>query len=112
MADLENFFNTHTHHFDPKTSGIIQLNEPPASDFTSYFSLGIHPEKVNSSTLEIEAIITSQINNSNFLAIGEIGLDTRFPDMNLQEEIYIQQLQLAAKFQKPVILHCVNTWDR
>ena len=46
------------------------------------------------------------------MAIGEIGLDNRYDSIPEQEAVFIFQLKLAAKLQKPVILHCVNSWDR
>ena len=46
-------------------------------------------------------------------AIGEIGLDKRFENdvpASLQEKIFCTQLELADKYNLPVIIHCVGRW--
>ncbi len=110
MSDSELFFNTHSHN-STNLQGIYQADLWSDESNPSYFSIGIHPEKAASEVIKNQDFERFIIDN-HFLAIGEIGLDNRFPNFNLQEEIYIQQLQFAEQFQKPVILHCVNTWDR
>ncbi|MBL7935078.1 MAG: TatD family hydrolase, partial [Bacteroidia bacterium] len=45
-------------------------------------------------------------------AIGECGLDKVIDiDLELQKKIFISQLNLAVKYQKPVIIHCVKAFD-
>ncbi|MNJ82603.1 putative deoxyribonuclease YjjV [compost metagenome] len=113
MFDLENLFDTHTHHFDPKMRAIVQLTEPFPGDFPPCFSFGIHPKEANSADFEkIEQASNQLIEHPGFLAFGEIGLDNRYDTMEEQEALYIFQLKLASKLQKPIILHCVNSWDR
>ena len=112
MADLENLFDSHTHHFDSKNRGIVQLTEPDLEQLPSYFSFGVHPEEENFSLSEIGEICSKLNQKNGFLAIGEIGLDNRYDTVQRQEELYIFQLKLASELQKPVILHCVNSWDR
>ncbi len=75
-----------------------------------YFSVGIHPWDANlqTSLSEFEKLIQ----HSNCLAIGECGLDKVIEiDFEIQKEIFIAQLDLAVKFQKPVIIHCVKAFD-
>ncbi len=113
MTDLEKLFDTHTHHFDSKMPAIVQLTESFSGDFPPCFSFGIHPKEANSADFEkIEQISNQLIENPGFLAFGEIGLDNRYDNNQEQEAVYIFQLKLAAKSGKPVILHCVNSWDR
>jgi len=91
-----------------------------------YFSVGLHPEEVNKKNFgapddvdpvnEIEKIIS----NKKCVAIGEIGLDYHYinSDMGsclnsiniedvikLQKKLFISQLELAKKYNKPVIIH-------
>lgn len=75
-----------------------------------YFSVGIHPwdGDVQVSLIEFEQIIQHQ----NCLAIGECGLDKlKGPDLEIQKTIFIRQLDLAVKYQLPVIIHCVRAFD-
>lgn len=75
-----------------------------------YFSAGIHPWDVDlqASIAEFEKIIQ----HPNCLAIGECGLDKlKGPDLMLQKKVFTVQLELALKYQKPVIIHCVKAFD-
>ncbi len=112
MSDLEKLFDSHTHNFRTKNRGIVQVNKSSIGNLPPNFSFGIHPEERTIDLAEIEEICNELTQKQGFLAIGEIGLDNRFDSFDKQEEIYIFQLKLAAKFNKPVILHCVNSWDR
>lgn len=112
MADLENLFDAHTHHFDSIHRSIVQLPQLSDQGLPPCFSAGIHPKEGAADLDKIEQFVEHLNQNRGFLAIGEIGLDNRYPLMEEQEKSYIFQLKLAARFKKPVILHCVNTWDR
>jgi TatD DNase family protein len=112
MSDLEKLFDSHTHNFDTKNRGIVQVTLSSRENLPSYFSFGAHPEESTVDLAEIEEFCNELVQKPGFLAIGEIGLDNRYDSFEKQEEIYVFQLKLAAKFKKPVILHCVNSWDR
>lgn len=111
MTDFEELFNAHTHFLPENSQGILQANlqNLPVDTF---FSLGIHPYDSDQFEDEIlQKIVT--ISDPNFIAIGEIGLDSRIEiPLEQQELAYISQLKLAQQLRKPVILHCVNQWDR
>jgi TatD DNase family protein len=112
MSDLENLFDSHTHNFETKNRGIVQLSKSSIGNLPPYFSFGIHPKETDVDLTEIEKIFNNLSIKEGFLAIGEIGLDNRYDSIPQQEAVFIFQLKLAAKLQKPVILHCVNSWDR
>jgi TatD DNase family protein len=112
MSDLESLFDLHTHNFEPKNRGIVQLTELSGNQLPEFFSFGIHPKEQNFNLEDIEQICTELSQQTGFLAIGEIGLDNRYDSIQKQEELYVFQLKLAKKFEKSVILHCVNSWDR
>ena len=47
------------------------------------------------------------------LAIGECGLDAlRGPSMDIQEQVFLQQIALSEELKKPLIIHCVKALDR
>jgi len=72
-----------------------------------YGTLGIHPSEIDSITSKSFEFIENNINNSKIVAIGEIGLDYYWVKDNKekQKEILIKQLDLAQKYNKPVVIH-------
>lgn len=72
-----------------------------------YGTLGIHPSEIESITTDSFKIIEDNINNPKIVAIGEIGLDYYWVKDNKekQKEIFIKQLNLAQKYNKPVVIH-------
>lgn len=70
-----------------------------------YGTLGIHPEEANNDyNLNI---ILDNIDNDKIVAIGEIGLDYHYIKDNKekQQELFIKQLDIATKYNKPVVVH-------
>ncbi len=72
-----------------------------------YCALGIHPESVFEYTLDDIKYIEDNINNDKVVAIGEIGLDYYYTKDNKKEQILLfeKMLELAEKYNKPVIIH-------
>ena len=72
-----------------------------------YGTLGIHPGEIKKITDESFNIIESNLKNPKIVAIGEIGLDYYWDKSNKEEQIEIlkKQLDIATKYQKPVIIH-------
>ena len=109
------FINLHTHHIQADESFFI-LNNRLGYDkemvTTSPFSVGIHPwdsELINPSRIkDLEILIT----HPNCYAIGECGLDKLIIiPLIKQTELFKMQLQLAIKYKKPVIIHCVKAFQ-
>ena len=79
-----------------------------ASEYDNYyFCLGIHPENVNEDRNELVRLIEENKDNPKFVAIGEIGLDYYWTKDNKEEQIDLLrfQLDLAKKYNKPVVIH-------
>lgn len=72
-----------------------------------YGTLGIHPESVNNINEDSFIFIEKNINNKKIVAIGEIGLDYYWVSDNKdkQKEIFERQLEIATKYNKPVVIH-------
>ena len=72
-----------------------------------YGTLGIHPEEVDNITSDSFKFIEENLNNPKIVAIGEIGLDYYWVSDNKekQKELFINQLELATKYNKPIIVH-------
>jgi TatD DNase family protein len=83
-----------------------------AQQYQCYFALGIHPwylpANIDIALIELEQQIILNQTNPLFVAIGECGLDKLRPDFERQQALCEQQLQLAKKYQLPVILHGVK----
>lgn len=114
------FYDIHTHNLDHSDKYAITTikNTTPNTfntDFTEgsriYFSCGIHPWHSDSWKEQLEQL--KQISCYNqILAIGEAGLDKiRGWDMTTQIEVFKSQIQLSEEIQKPIIIHCVKSWD-
>jgi len=107
------YINIHTHHLS-KDNGVFLFNNRFGFDKDCYvdtfFSVGIHPwdSNLQISSTELEEIIQ----HPKCVAIGECGLDKVIEiDLGIQKKIFISQLELAVKYQKPVIIHCVKAFD-
>ena len=73
-----------------------------------YMTIGFHPDEVNDLTdKDIEDLEVLIKTNKKIVGIGEIGLDYYHNDMNKerQREIFIKQLELAKKYDLPVVIH-------
>ena len=72
-----------------------------------YGALGIHPENVDTYKEEDLKEIENNLTNPKIIAIGEIGLDYHYTkeNKNRQIELLEAQLQIAEKYNLPVIIH-------
>lgn len=72
-----------------------------------YGVLGIHPESVNDYNDDSLKFIEENINNPKIVGIGEIGLDYYWVNDNkdVQKELFIKQLDIAQKYNKPIVVH-------
>jgi TatD DNase family protein len=78
-----------------------------------FFSTGLHPWYVNAVSLEKNLEwVERQADNPQVLAVGEIGFDKTIDvPWKVQEYAFERQLALAEKLNKPVILHCVRSYN-
>jgi len=108
-------YNIHTHHFSNNSEIVELVNQYPneVNIELPNFTVGIHPWYLNETTfLEDLAVIENVIQQPNCNAVGECGLDKRIEtSIEIQKNILIPQLLLAEKYKKPVILHCVATYQ-
>jgi TatD DNase family protein len=75
-----------------------------------YATVGIHPGSIDDDQ-DVEGIIP-YLNHPKVIAIGECGLDFYWRDDNkdLQKEIFQKQIELAIKYQKPLVIHTRNSF--
>ena len=72
-----------------------------------YGTIGIHPSEVDEYNKENIEWIEKQLKNPKIVGIGEIGLDYHYEgfDKELQKNIFIEQITLAQKYHKPIVIH-------
>lgn len=81
------------------------------------YTLGIHPlysNQLQAGDLEIvDQQIAQSLSDPRFVGVGEIGLDYFVEDLDPQQQdlIFNAQLDLAEKYQLPVILHVRRSQD-
>jgi len=77
-----------------------------------YATVGVHPHDAAKSTPETLARLAELATDSKVLAIGEIGLDYHydFSPRDVQRRFFVQQLDLAARVRKPIVIHTREAW--
>jgi TatD DNase family protein len=73
----------------------------------------VHPHDASKATPETFAAIEALSADAKVLAIGEIGLDYHydFSPRDVQREVFIEQLKLAGRAGKPVVIHTREAWE-
>jgi len=105
----------HSHQINSATD--VQIfnvfaQDLPFSIADQLFSAGLHPwhiGKVNPDDclLAIEKATVHE----NLLAIGECGLDRSIKEVFAIQELYFKrQIEIAEKYHKPLIIHCVRAY--
>ena len=70
-------------------------------------TVGIHPENAAEIPENWEEELEELLSHPKVVALGEIGLDYHYPEppRDIQQRIFRRQLELAAKHNKPVVIH-------
>lgn len=110
------YVNIHTHNNYIDSNEFIEIQNIDVDnvvnvDVSHFYSIGIHPWDCQQSTVNSQQILMKCLGDSNFLAIGECGLDRACgADFELQKEIFIKQIELSEKLNKPMIIHAVRSY--
>ena len=77
-----------------------------------YAAAGIHPHEAKLATPAYYGELTNLAKHPKFLAWGEIGLDYHYDHSprDVQQRVFIEQLELAGGAGRPVIIHCREAW--
>ena len=71
-----------------------------------FFAVGVHPVDIDKYN---DNLLLQYINHPKCVAVGEIGLDYYWvkdeTQRKKQREFFIKQIEIAKKFQKPIIIH-------
>ena len=77
-----------------------------------YAAVGVHPHDARKNITNISNGLLPFLRHPKAIAVGEIGLDY-YRNLSSQEDqktVFIEQLKLAIKHRKPVILHCRDAY--
>ncbi|MDO4762861.1 MAG: TatD family hydrolase [Flavobacteriaceae bacterium] len=100
------------HHHSERKNGIFNLDLGEQIP-KGYFSVGLHPQKINSNFEKDWSKIKEISLNPYCVAVGECGLDALVEaDEDLQEKVFEMQILWANEIQKPVIVHCVRRFSQ
>ena len=78
-----------------------------------YAGVGVHPHDAKTWNDEVEAKLSEALTNPKVVAVGECGLDFFYNNSERDEQLKAlkAQVELAVKFDKPLIIHCRDAWD-
>jgi TatD DNase family protein len=80
-----------------------------------FLSFGVHPIETPKATREDYYKLQALIQDKKCIAVGEIGLDYHYDsspqNANIQKESFLKQIDIAAKHNKAVIIHCRDAYD-
>jgi TatD DNase family protein len=111
--------NIHTHLVDNKNRSFQLLNRLLADaipkNCAQPFSIGLHPWHIQQHLNwqeELPKKIEELIDLPSFMAIGECGLDKNTAiSLDLQTSVLNLHYELALRFSKPIIIHCVGAFN-
>ncbi len=117
------YIDIHSHQKNKIAHDCVRCNNVSQRDFSilenipdktnQFYSVGLHPwymtESNWGSDLEHLELLLS---NKKVIALGECGLDKlRGVDIELQENAFIAQIKLAEKYNLPIVVHCVRSYN-
>ena len=78
-----------------------------------FLMMGLHPTHVKDNYLEELSHIKDQLKSRKFVAIGEIGIDLYWDKstLQLQQQLFRAQFQLAKQYKLPIVIHCRDAFD-
>jgi TatD DNase family protein len=107
--------NIHSHSATIHTeTTIINLhNNFDTVTRAGYYSMGLHPWYITPDNWREELLsLKKWYGYKNVIAIGECGLDkVCSTEFSFQQEVFIEQIQIANEIRKPLILHCVRAYE-
>jgi len=78
-----------------------------------FLMMGLHPTSVKENYEEELTFVYEQFEKRKFYAVGEIGLDLYWDTstLDIQQEAFKRQIQLAKKYLLPIVIHTRNSFD-
>ena len=112
------YIDIHSHHKSYE-GGVFRiynqfLNDPDEELSSKAISTGLHPWHINDfdSLDSLAIILESNINRDSVLLVGETGLDKIISTpFEQQLDVFEQHIFQSEKFSKPLIIHCVKSYQ-
>lgn len=113
------FIDIHTHGAVP-SPGIFSVetlmahdNRKPMETAGLAYTSGIHPWNLNNENHDrLLLYVEETASFESVIAIGETGFDKiKGPAIDLQQRTFEEQVYIAGKLRKPVVIHCVKAWE-
>lgn len=103
-----NLFNLHTHQ--QQTNAIYNAGLEDAN--SGMISRGLHPWDLSESSINQFEELKTKCHTQNVVAIGETGLDKLCEvSWELQNLVFKWHIELAEELDKPLIIHCVRSYN-
>ena len=113
------YIDIHVHDGKP-SAGLFILESlmaheekmPEAMSGVSY-TYGIHPWFLNEENhKQLLLSVEKTVCHPEVIAVGEAGFDRlKGPSAELQRKVFEEQVIISEEIKKPVIIHCVRSWD-
>lgn len=110
------FVNIHTHACNSTDNSLVIYNKASKDERVQaphLSSFGLHPWAVTDAKQidDFCAELEKELIAKSFTCVGECGIDRKnSADIDLQIYAFEKQLQLAQKYNAPVIIHCVGAF--
>ena len=78
-----------------------------------HLMMGLHPTSVKENYKEELKHVEEMLEQHNFCAIGEIGIDLYWDKstLGIQQEAFKHQIRLAKTYKLPIVIHCRDAFD-
>ena len=73
-------------------------------------AIGVHPWFISGLPADWATQMACKLECNPGIMVGEIGLDTHYPDPEYQTSVFVQQLSIAAELGRGIHVHCVGAW--
>ena len=112
------YYDIHTHIIPDENANIYAIVNIFAENITEIqtgiqYTIGIHPWFIKKEKTQKELdLIRKYAAFPNIKAIGECGLDKSCQtDFELQKEVFSSQILISEAINKPLIIHCVKSFE-
>jgi len=78
-----------------------------------YATVGVHPHDAAKTDAEVFRRLAEVLKHPKVVALGEIGLDYHydFSPRDVQRDVFIEQMRIAADARKPIVIHTREAWE-
>ena len=94
-----------------QTSAMYQLEKEYPEEV--YLMMGLHPTSVKENFREELRQVHEEFAKRDFYAVGEIGIDLYWDKtlLDIQQQAFREQIQLAKRKKLPIVIHCRDAFD-